>query len=87
MRKFHDINVWQRDFKSSNILCRNSDYFMVDLDGVRIRRLNDYHKIYKLAQLNASISNAISIKDRLLSRFSTHPAAAAGRLSQSLGYY
>jgi hypothetical protein len=65
MRKFHDINVWQRDFKSSNILCPNSDYFMVDLDGVRIRRLNEYNKIYNLAQLNASISNAISIKDRL----------------------
>jgi hypothetical protein len=65
LRKFHDTDVWQRDFKSSNILCRNSDYFMVDLDGVRIRRLSEYHKIINLAQLNASISNAISIKDRL----------------------
>ena len=65
LRKFHDTDVWQRDFKSSNILCRNSDYFMVDLDGVRIRRLSEYNKIYNLAQLNASISNAISIKDRL----------------------
>ncbi len=65
LRKFHDTDVWQRDFKSSNILCRNSDYFMVDLDGVRIRRLSETNKIYNLAQLNASISNAISIKDRL----------------------
>ena len=38
---------------------------MVDLDGVRIRRLSEYNKIYNLAQLNASISNALSIKDRL----------------------
>ena len=52
-------------FKSSNILCRDSDYFMIDLDGVRIRRLSDHNKIYNIAQLNASISNAVSIKDRL----------------------
>ena len=65
LRKFHDTDVWQRDFKSSNILCRDSDYFMVDLDGVRIRRLSETNKIYNLAQLNASVSNAVSIKDRL----------------------
>ncbi|MGD8291624.1 MAG: lipopolysaccharide kinase InaA family protein [Desulfobacterales bacterium] len=65
IRKFHDTDVWQRDFKSSNVLCRNSDYYMVDLDGVRIRRLSDDNKINNLAQLNASISNAITLKDRL----------------------
>jgi len=65
LRTFHDTNVWQRDFKSSNILCRDSDYFMVDLDGIRIRRLSEQNKIYNLAQLNASVSNTISIKDRL----------------------
>ncbi len=65
LRNFHDSNVWQRDFKSSNILCQNEDYFMVDLDGVRIRRLSEHNKIYNLAQLNASVSNAITIKDRL----------------------
>ena len=65
LRAFHDTDVWQRDFKSSNILCQNEDYFMVDLDGVRIRRLNKRHKIYNLAQLNASVSNAVTIKDRL----------------------
>ena len=65
LRKFHDSDVWQRDFKSSNILCRDSDFFMVDLDGIRIRRLSETNKIYNLAQLNASIGNAISIKDRL----------------------
>jgi tRNA A-37 threonylcarbamoyl transferase component Bud32 len=65
LRKFHRSNIWQRDFKSSNILCQNGDYFMVDLDGVRIRRLSEHNKIYNLAQLNASLSNAITIKDRL----------------------
>ena len=38
---------------------------MVDLDGVRIRRLSEYDKIYNLAQLNASVGNAITLKDRL----------------------
>jgi tRNA A-37 threonylcarbamoyl transferase component Bud32 len=65
LRTFHDTDVWQRDFKSSNIICRNNDYYMVDLDGVRIRRLKNRQKIYNLAQLNASVSNAVSIKDRL----------------------
>jgi tRNA A-37 threonylcarbamoyl transferase component Bud32 len=65
LRTFHDTGVWQRDFKSSNIICRNSDYFMVDLDGVRIQALSEQKKIYNLAQLNASISSALSIKDRL----------------------
>lgn len=65
LRTFHDTNVWQRDFKSSNIICRNNDYYMVDLDGVRIRQLKNRQKIYNLAQLNASLSNAVSIKDRL----------------------
>ncbi len=65
LRTFHDTGVWQRDFKSSNIICRNSDYFMVDLDGVRIQALSEQKKIYNLAQLNASISNSLSIKDRL----------------------
>jgi tRNA A-37 threonylcarbamoyl transferase component Bud32 len=65
LKTFHGTDVWQRDFKSSNILCRQSDYYMVDLDGVRIRRLGDRHKIYNLAQLNASVSSRVSIKDRL----------------------
>ena len=73
LRTVHDTDVWQRDFKSSNILCRNSDFFMVDLDGVRIRRLSEDNKITNLAQLNASVSNAVTIKDRL--RFYLYYAA------------
>jgi tRNA A-37 threonylcarbamoyl transferase component Bud32 len=65
MRKFYATHVWQRDFKSENILCRDGEYFMVDLDGVRIRRLSEDNIIANLAQLNASVSNAITIKDRL----------------------
>ena len=65
MRTFHDTDVWQRDFKSSNILWQDGKYFMVDLDGVSIRRLSKQKKVYNLAQLNSSVSNAITIKDRL----------------------
>jgi hypothetical protein len=46
---------------------------MVDLDGVRIRRLSHHHKIVNLAQLNASLSNAVTVRDRL--RFFYHYSA------------
>jgi tRNA A-37 threonylcarbamoyl transferase component Bud32 len=65
VRKIHDARVWQRDFKSNNILCQQGQYYMIDLDGVRIRRLTVRERITNLAQLNASLSNAITIKDRL----------------------
>ena len=65
VKKIHDSHVWQRDFKSNNILCQQGRYYMVDLDGVRIRKLSNRNKICNLAQLNASVSNAITIKDRL----------------------
>jgi len=66
VKQIHGNHIWQRDFKSSNILCRNGDYLMIDLDDVTIRdRLSDKKKIVNLAQLNASLSNAVTIKDRL----------------------
>jgi tRNA A-37 threonylcarbamoyl transferase component Bud32 len=66
LKKIHDHNIWQRDFKSSNVLCRNGEFFLIDLDGVKIlRQLPRNKKIVNLAQLNASVSNAITIKDRL----------------------
>jgi len=66
LKKIHDHNIWQRDFKSSNVLCRNGDFFLIDLDGVKIlRQLPGHKRIVNLAQLNASVSNAITIKDRL----------------------
>ena len=38
---------------------------MIDLDGVRIRRLKERDRIVNLAQLNASLSNAVTLKDRI----------------------
>ena len=65
LQKFYDTRVWQRDFKSDNILCRDGEYYMLDLDGVKIRRISEQKKITNLAQLNASVSNAVTVKDRL----------------------
>jgi tRNA A-37 threonylcarbamoyl transferase component Bud32 len=66
LKEIHGHNIWQRDFKSSNVLCQNDNYQMVDLDGVKIcRHLPEKSRIINLAQLNASLSNAITIRDRL----------------------
>ncbi len=65
LKTIHDAHIWQKDFKSSNVLCRNHNYFLIDLDGVKIRRLSEENKIINLAQLNASLSNAVTMKDRL----------------------
>jgi len=65
LRHFHDAGIWQRDFKSNNMLCCHGEFFMVDLDGVRIRRLTERDRLTNLAQLNASLSNAVTIRDRL----------------------
>lgn len=66
VKQIHDDYIWQRDFKSSNVLCRKGDYLMVDLDDVTIRgRLPDKKKNINMGQLNASLSNAVTIKDRL----------------------
>ena len=65
LQKFYDTCVWQRDFKSDNIMIRDGEYYMLDLEGVKIRRVGEQKKIINLAQLNASLSNAVTIKDRL----------------------
>ena len=38
---------------------------MLDLDSVKIRQLSKLNIITNLAQLNASIGNAVSLKDRI----------------------
>jgi tRNA A-37 threonylcarbamoyl transferase component Bud32 len=65
LRKIHDLEIRQRDFKSNNMLCRDGDFFLVDLDDVKIHRLKERHKIVNLAQLNASVSNAVTLRDRI----------------------
>lgn len=64
--KLHDLDIYQRDFKSCNILVHDHAFRMVDLEGVRLRKPSEHDKIYNLAQLNASMSRYVSLKDRLL---------------------
>lgn len=61
----HAQNLYQRDFKSCNILCCNDVFYMVDLEGIRLRAPAFDDKIYNLAQLNASMGKYVSLKDRL----------------------
>jgi tRNA A-37 threonylcarbamoyl transferase component Bud32 len=65
LKQIHCKHVWQKDFKSTNVLCRQGRYYLLDLESVKIRRLSEKQKIVNLAQLNASLSNAVSAKDRL----------------------
>ncbi|MCK4783433.1 MAG: hypothetical protein KAV87_06755, partial [Desulfobacteraceae bacterium] len=64
LKKIHDRNVWQRDFNSDNVLYTRDTFVMIDLDGVKIKNLSERRRIVNLAQLNASLSNAITYKDR-----------------------
>ena len=65
VKKIHDRNVWQRDFNSGNVLYKKDIFVMIDLDGVRIRNLSKKRRIVNLAQLNASLSNEVTYKDRV----------------------
>lgn len=65
VKRIHNQNVWQRDFKSNNILCGKGKFILIDLDGVRIKNLSKKNRIANLAQLNASLSNEIRYKDRV----------------------
>jgi tRNA A-37 threonylcarbamoyl transferase component Bud32 len=65
LRRIHAAGIWQHDFKSGNVLCRGGEYFLVDLDGVRLAPVTRKRAIVNLAQLNASVSHVVPLKDRL----------------------
>jgi tRNA A-37 threonylcarbamoyl transferase component Bud32 len=66
VRHVHDLGIWQRDFKSTNVLWQDGRFHMLDLESIAIpRRLPTGRKVYNLAQLNASISNAVTLRNRL----------------------
>ena len=65
VRRVHSNRVWQRDLKSSNIMHRGGRYYMLDLDSVRIRPVGEEQRLTNLAQLHASVGNAVGLKDRL----------------------
>jgi tRNA A-37 threonylcarbamoyl transferase component Bud32 len=65
IRRIHSSRLRQRDFKSSNILYRDGSYYLLDMESVTARQPDDAQKIMNLAQLNASVSNRITLRDRL----------------------
>ncbi|MGD9304412.1 MAG: lipopolysaccharide kinase InaA family protein [Desulfobacterales bacterium] len=65
VRKIHHHEIWQKDFNSTNILYYKDQFILLDLDNIRCGNLPEEKKIYNLGQLNASIADAINIKDRI----------------------
>ena len=70
VRNIHNHAIWQKDFNSTNLLYSGSRFILLDLDNIRFGRLTETQKIYNLAQLNASISDSIRLRDRV--RFLYH---------------
>jgi tRNA A-37 threonylcarbamoyl transferase component Bud32 len=65
LRRIHAAGVWQHDFKSANVLCHAGRFHLLDLDGVRFGRISRRRVLVNLAQLNASVSHAVGLRDRL----------------------
>ncbi len=66
MKNVHDRGIWQRDFKSTNVICQKGRYFMLDLDSVSVQsHLCNKKKVKNLGQLNASLGNHLTVRDRL----------------------
>lgn len=70
-QKLHQQKIYHADLKSNNILVRQTDsqnwtFYFIDLDRVSFNRsLSFYQRANNLAQLNASISDLMTAKDRL----------------------
>jgi len=70
VRNIHDHQVWQKDFNSTNVLYFNNQFILLDLDNVKLSGLSETKKILNLAQLNASTTDEIRLRDRI--RFFYH---------------
>jgi tRNA A-37 threonylcarbamoyl transferase component Bud32 len=66
VRRLHELGVYHRDLKSSNILSGPGGCLFVDLDAVRLGRpVSPRERTFNLAQLSASVSPAVTRADRL----------------------
>ena len=70
-KKLHDREIYHADLKSNNILVtagksKSWKFYFVDLDRVLFStKISFYQRANNLAQLNASISKLMTVKDRL----------------------
>ena len=91
LRKVHDAGVYHTDWKSNNLLVTNNlenswNFHLVDLDLVLLReKLSFYHRANNLAQLNASISSIMTVKDRM--KFFNFYAKGTSLYSERKKYY
>lgn len=71
LRRLHQKGIYHADLKSNNILVcdpadAESDVYFIDLDRVYFqKKLTRHQQINNLAQINASVSNQMTPKDRL----------------------
>jgi tRNA A-37 threonylcarbamoyl transferase component Bud32 len=66
VRRLHELGVYHRDLKSSNILSGSGGCQFVDLDAVRLgRAVSPRERTFNLAQLSASVSSAVTRADRV----------------------
>ena len=71
LKNLHSKGIYQSDLKSNNILVAESgkdvwNFYFIDLDCVLFRKdISFYQRANNLAQLNASVSRLMTIKDRL----------------------
>jgi tRNA A-37 threonylcarbamoyl transferase component Bud32 len=66
LRRAHALGVFHRDLKATNVLVRDAEFLIVDLDSVRFaERVGEPDRILNLAQLNASLTPPLTRTDRL----------------------
>ena len=65
VRNIHHCKIWQKDFNSTNVLYFKNQFILLDLDNVKLGRLTETQKILNLAQLNASTTDEIRLRDRI----------------------
>jgi tRNA A-37 threonylcarbamoyl transferase component Bud32 len=71
LKNLHSQGIYHADLKSNNILVTETEkniwkFYFIDLDRVLFKKeISFYQSANNLAQLNASISSLITVKDRL----------------------
>ena len=91
VRKLHAQGIYHADLKSNNILVTEKEtdswgFYFVDLDRVSFKEnLTFYQRAKNLAQINASVSSLITVKDRL--KFFRFYAKGTPLFSERKRYY
>ncbi len=66
VRRMHDRGVYHRDLKANNVLVRDDELWVVDLDRVDfMREVPRAGRVMNLAQLNAAVGAPVTRADRL----------------------